>query len=229
MFGEVTAPLPLYLPQIINRLATNWVEAFAATSRQLTAWLRHDPLLGASGCSCKQRRIVSSLSHTLPSPHVLARLPLVGVLFSFVTETFGKICVGNSNSVETGQIHRTIFMKIWALSYCWEWSTVNRERTRSKHICVSVAKLLILITLLTATIHRQCFFFCLSRDHKVRTTRRKVALCLHGLSCFYSLVGLVGKPEGKRPLGRPRHRREDNIKMDLQDVGRGCGDWMELA
>ena len=40
---------------------------------------------------------------------------------------------------------------------------------------------------------------------------------------------LVGKPEGKRPLGRPTHRREDNIKMDLQEVGRGCGDLMELA
>ena len=39
---------------------------------------------------------------------------------------------------------------------------------------------------------------------------------------------LVGKPEGKRPLGRPRRRWEDNIKMDLQEVGRG-GDWMELA
>jgi hypothetical protein len=40
---------------------------------------------------------------------------------------------------------------------------------------------------------------------------------------------LVGKPEGKRPLGRPRHRWEYNIKMDVQEVGGGCGDWMELA
>jgi len=40
---------------------------------------------------------------------------------------------------------------------------------------------------------------------------------------------LVGKPEGKSPLGRPRRRWDDNIKMDLQEVGRGCGDWMELA
>ena len=40
---------------------------------------------------------------------------------------------------------------------------------------------------------------------------------------------LVGKPEGKRPLGRPRRRWEDNIKMDIQEVGRGCGDWMGLA
>ena len=40
---------------------------------------------------------------------------------------------------------------------------------------------------------------------------------------------LVGKPEGKRPLGRPRCRWEDNIKMDLKEVGEGSGDWMELA
>jgi hypothetical protein len=40
---------------------------------------------------------------------------------------------------------------------------------------------------------------------------------------------LVGKPEGKRPLGRPRRRWEGNIKTDLQEVGGGCGDWMERA
>ena len=39
---------------------------------------------------------------------------------------------------------------------------------------------------------------------------------------------LVGKPEGKRPLGRPRRRWENDNKMDLQEVG-GGGDWMELA
>jgi hypothetical protein len=40
---------------------------------------------------------------------------------------------------------------------------------------------------------------------------------------------LVGKPEGKRSLGRPRRRWEDNIKMDLQEVGCGGMDWIELA
>jgi hypothetical protein len=40
---------------------------------------------------------------------------------------------------------------------------------------------------------------------------------------------LVGKPEGKRPLGRPRRRWADNIKMDVQEVVEGRGDWMELA
>ena len=39
----------------------------------------------------------------------------------------------------------------------------------------------------------------------------------------------VGKPEGKRPLGRPRRRWEDNIKIDLQEVGCGGMDWIELA
>ena len=41
--------------------------------------------------------------------------------------------------------------------------------------------------------------------------------------------GLVLKSEGKRPLGRPRRRWEDNIKMDLQEVGCGGMDWIELA
>ena len=40
---------------------------------------------------------------------------------------------------------------------------------------------------------------------------------------------LVGKPEGKRQLGRPRRRWDDNIKTDLQEMGGGCGEWMELA
>ena len=40
---------------------------------------------------------------------------------------------------------------------------------------------------------------------------------------------LVGKPEGTRPLGRPGHRWEDNIKMDLQEVGCGVMRWIELA
>jgi hypothetical protein len=40
---------------------------------------------------------------------------------------------------------------------------------------------------------------------------------------------LVGKPEGKRPLGRPRHRWEDEIRMDLREIGWGIVDWIQLA
>jgi hypothetical protein len=39
----------------------------------------------------------------------------------------------------------------------------------------------------------------------------------------------VGKPEGKRPLGRPRHRRLDNIKMDLREIGWNEVDWIDMA
>jgi hypothetical protein len=41
--------------------------------------------------------------------------------------------------------------------------------------------------------------------------------------------GLVGKPEGKIPLGRPKHRCEDNIKLDLQEEGCGGMDWIDLV
>jgi hypothetical protein len=40
---------------------------------------------------------------------------------------------------------------------------------------------------------------------------------------------LVGKPEGERPLGRPRRRWEDNIRMDLREIGWGDMDWIDLA
>jgi hypothetical protein len=40
---------------------------------------------------------------------------------------------------------------------------------------------------------------------------------------------LMGKPEGKRPLGRPRHRWEDGIRMDFREVGCGSVDWIQLA
>jgi hypothetical protein len=61
-----------------------------------------------------------------------------------------------------------------------------------------------------------------------------IAICgLSGSTKLFHVRGvhrvLVGKPEGKRPLERPRLRWEDNIKIDLQEVGGGRGDWMELA
>ena len=40
---------------------------------------------------------------------------------------------------------------------------------------------------------------------------------------------LMGQPQGKRPIGRPRRRWEDNIKMDLSEVGYDPGDWIDLA
>ena len=51
-------------------------------------------------------------------------------------------------------------------------------------------------------------------------------VCIKGRGVYRVLVA---KLERKGPLGRPRRRWEDNIKMDLQEVGGGCRDWMELA
>jgi hypothetical protein len=39
----------------------------------------------------------------------------------------------------------------------------------------------------------------------------------------------VGKPQGKRPLGRPRRRWEDGIRMDLRETGWGCVEWIQMA
>ena len=71
-------------------------------------------------------------------------------------------------------------------------------------------------------------------DFRYFATARKVFSLIHFIDIRVQCVArmgegrgvhtvLVGKPEGKRPLGRPRRRWEDNIKMDLQEVG-GCGD-----
>jgi hypothetical protein len=52
------------------------------------------------------------------------------------------------------------------------------------------------------------------------------------ISCIFYSLGcniLVGRPEGRRPLGRPRRRWEDNIKMDLREIGFGDVDWIHLA
>ena len=53
------------------------------------------------------------------------------------------------------------------------------------------------------------------------------------VACMDEKIGvyrvLVGKPEGKRPLWRPRRRWVDNIRMDLQQLGCGCMDWIGMA
>ena len=69
--------------------------------------------------------------------------------------------------------------------------------------------------------------YCPSNIVRVLKSRRKrVARMGEGRGVYRILVG---KPEGKRPLGRPRRRWEDNIKMDLQEVGCEGMDWIERA
>jgi hypothetical protein len=63
------------------------------------------------------------------------------------------------------------------------------------------------------------------------TTLRASKACRGENFTFFTLltVLLVGKPEGKRPLGRPRRRGVDNIKMDLRKLGWNGVDWIDLA
>ena len=68
---------------------------------------------------------------------------------------------------------------------------------------------------------------CTSLPNNVRVVKSRIMKWAGQGRGLYRV--LVGKPEGKRPLGRPKRRWKDNIKMDLQEVGVGCGDWMELV
>jgi hypothetical protein len=70
----------------------------------------------------------------------------------------------------------------------------------------------------------------MSRKFKLRYNLTRITSTLHEDECtFFYRISLNSEPERKSPLGRPRRRWEDNIKMDLQEVGGGRGNWMELA
>ena len=81
-------------------------------------------------------------------------------------------------------------------------------------------------------LHNEEFRDLYSLPNIMRVVKSRRMRCLGHVAHMGEGIGvhrvLVGKPKGKRPLGRPRHRWEDNIKMDLQEVGRG-GPWMELT
>jgi hypothetical protein len=77
----------------------------------------------------------------------------------------------------------------------------------------------------------------LREEHRLRVFENRVLRRIFGWGMKWQVVGescimrscMVGRPEGRRPLGRPRHRWEDNIKMDLREMGFGDVDWVHLA
>ena len=82
-------------------------------------------------------------------------------------------------------------------------------------------------------LHNEEFNDLYSSPNIVRVTKSRKMRCAGHVARMGERRGayriLVGKPEGKRPLGRPRRRWEDNIKMNLQEVGCGGTDWIDLA
>ena len=83
-------------------------------------------------------------------------------------------------------------------------------------------------------VHNPAMLLLILRKYRLQSVFHKRPMRWAGhVVCMGDMRGIfrvmVGKPEGKRPLGRQRRRWEDNIKMDLQEVGCGGMDWIELA
>jgi hypothetical protein len=95
---------------------------------------------------------------------------------------------------------------------------------RIKQGCVLLLQQIVASSVLEVCFEHKCIslFYCLHRNYFCFRKRQNG---FYLLNCTYFLY----LPEGERPFGRPRSRWENNIKMDLQGAGGGCGDWMDLA
>jgi len=135
------------------------------------------------------------------------------------------------------KIYRTIILSI-VLYGCETWSLILREELRLKVFENVVLRRTVWskrdeVTGEWRKLHNEVLndLYCSPNIVRVIKSRRMrwaahVARMGEGRGMYRALVG---KQEGKKPLGRPRHRWEDNIKMDLQEVGCGGMDWIELS
>ena len=126
----------------------------------------------------------------------------------------------NVNIVNKANLMHNLFLLYLSISICFRRHVEIDKYTKSK-LCIKLA----LFTRLYRDAGQQ--------NIQNRITSSNAAVWAGHVACMGEDRGvhrvLVGKPEGKRSLGRPRRRWEDKIKMDLQEVGGGHGDWMELA
>jgi len=134
-------------------------------------------------------------------------------------------------------IHRTIILLI-VLYGCETWSLTLRRERRLRVFENSVLRKIFgprrhEVTGECRKLHNEDLndlysshnIFLLIKSKRIRWAEHVV--CMGEKRGVYEV--LVGKPEGRRPIGRPRHRWEDNIKMDLQEVGCGGMNWIELG
>jgi len=135
------------------------------------------------------------------------------------------------------KIYRTIVLPV-VLYGCETWSLTLRDERRLRVFENRMLKRIFVpkrdeVTGEWRKLHNEELNDLYSSPHIVQVTKsRRIRWVEHVVNMgerrdVYRV--LVGKPEGKRPLGRPRHRWEDDIKMDLQEVGCGGRDWIKLA
>jgi hypothetical protein len=113
---------------------------------------------------------------------------------------------------------------------CETWSLTLREEHRLKVFDNSVLKRDEVIG--WRNVHNEELHNLYSSQNVIRMSKSRMMRWVGHIACMEkrnSYRVLVGKPEGKRPLGRPRHGWEDNIKMNLREVGLGSMDWINLA
>ena len=151
---------------------------------------------------------------------------------------FRRVTFPSSSGYEEQELHR-FPSKIEAkdlqnVRKYWVSGTVSHPRRNepwTKGLLISVHFFVFAATFVTRTLSVETDLLKILtqvlqdlRTKHILNTSLYVENTKWNVECVHKV--LVGKPEGKRPLGRPRRRWEDNIKMDLQEVGRGCGDWM---
>jgi len=132
------------------------------------------------------------------------------------------------------KIYRNIILSV-VLYGCETWSHTLREERRLRVFENMVLRRIFEpkrdeVTRVWRKLHTEELNDLYSSSNIVRVLKSRSMKWTGHIACIWERIGiykvLVGKPEGKRPMGRPRRRWEDNIKMDLQGVG--CGVWTGL-
>jgi hypothetical protein len=135
------------------------------------------------------------------------------------------------------KIYRTISLSL-VLYGCETWSVILREKRRPR-----VFENMLLTRIFGSKsdegtrewrkLHNEELYDLYCSPPIIRVNKSRRMRWAEQVACMGKRRGLyrvlVGRPEGKSPLGRPRRRWKDNIKMDLQEVGWGIVDWIDLA